>query len=347
MAIEIFDVFLVVGPVLVLEEVVLASGVEQDGVVHAAQMFRALLRVVVRGLALPDDLVDEVLLAEELVEHDLHVVAGVPVAVVVEAAGAFEDAGELLAARADRRIARVAAELEAARETSLATRLDLARKVFATTSRYDGLITTELERLSIAAGRLELGEKPLLPQRFHIALQEKASLRYGENPHQAAALYVPAATTPTGLAAAKQLQGKELSYNNYVDLEAARSLAAEFSQPAAVIVKHNNPCGTAERETLLDAYLEKSSRVRPGFRIRRRHGLQPCRRCRHGRGNSQAIRGMHRRSRIRRKSHIDLRRQKESPPARAAARRTRARAPFAAQTHPRGNAGAAAGSGRT
>ena len=151
---------------------------------------------------------------------------------------------------------RVAEELEAARETSLATRLDLARKVFATTSRYDGLITTELERLSTAEGHLELGEKPLLPQRVHVALQKKDSLRYGENPHQAAALYVPAASAPTGLAAAKQLQGKELSYNNYVDLEAARSLAAEFSQPAAIIVKHNNPCGTAERETLLDAYLK-------------------------------------------------------------------------------------------
>jgi phosphoribosylaminoimidazolecarboxamide formyltransferase/IMP cyclohydrolase len=151
---------------------------------------------------------------------------------------------------------RVAEELDATRETSLATRLDLARKVFATTSRYDGLITTELERLSATASLVELGEKPLLPERLHIALQKRQSLRYGENPHQAAALYVPAASAPTGLATAKQLQGKELSYNNFVDLEAARSLAAEFSQPAAVIVKHNTPCGTAERETLLGAYLK-------------------------------------------------------------------------------------------
>ncbi|MGB6959933.1 MAG: bifunctional phosphoribosylaminoimidazolecarboxamide formyltransferase/IMP cyclohydrolase [Candidatus Acidiferrum sp.] len=151
--------------------------------------------------------------------------------------------------------ARVADELDVARETSLATRLDLARKVFATTSRYDGLITIELERLSVAADRLNLGEKPLLPERVHLAFQKKDSLRYGENPHQAAALYVSAGSAPAGLAAANQLQGKELSYNNYVDLEAARSLAAEFSQPAAIIVKHNNPCGTAERETLLDAYL--------------------------------------------------------------------------------------------
>jgi phosphoribosylaminoimidazolecarboxamide formyltransferase / IMP cyclohydrolase len=150
---------------------------------------------------------------------------------------------------------KVAQELEASKETSLETRLALALKVFATTSRYDGMITTELERLK-AAGHLALGEKPVLPERVHIALEKRLPLRYGENPHQAAALYVPAGAAPSGLAAAKQLQGKELSYNNFVDLEAARSLAAEFSQPAAVIVKHNNPCGTAERETLLDAYLK-------------------------------------------------------------------------------------------
>ena len=151
---------------------------------------------------------------------------------------------------------RVADELESARDTSLATRLDLARKVFSTTSSYDGRIAMELERLSAGMGLVELSEKPVLPERVHIALRKKDSLRYGENPHQAAALYVPAQTPPSGLAAARQLQGKELSYNNYVDLEAARSLAAEFTQPAAVIVKHNNPCGTAERDSLLNAYLK-------------------------------------------------------------------------------------------
>jgi phosphoribosylaminoimidazolecarboxamide formyltransferase / IMP cyclohydrolase len=151
---------------------------------------------------------------------------------------------------------RVASELEASQETSLATRLDLARKVFATTSRYDGLITTELERLSASADHIALSEKPLLPERLHLALRRQQELRYGENPHQAAALYVPAGRPPQGLAAAKQLQGKELSYNNFVDLEAARSLATEFRRPAAVIIKHNNPCGTAEQETLRDAYLK-------------------------------------------------------------------------------------------
>jgi phosphoribosylaminoimidazolecarboxamide formyltransferase/IMP cyclohydrolase len=150
---------------------------------------------------------------------------------------------------------RVANEIERTGETTLATRLDLARKVFATTSRYDGMITTELERLSVA-GHIAIEAKPPLPERVHIALRRQQELRYGENPHQAAALYVPAGRASEGLAAAKQLQGKELSYNNLVDLEAARSLAAEFQNPAAVIIKHNNPCGTAEQATLLDAYLK-------------------------------------------------------------------------------------------
>jgi phosphoribosylaminoimidazolecarboxamide formyltransferase/IMP cyclohydrolase len=111
-----------------------------------------------------------------------------------------------------------------------------------------------LERLGLNDDKLEVQHKLVLPERFHVALRRKQELRYGENPHQSAALYVPAGCPPTGLAAAKQLQGKELSYNNYVDLEAARSTVAEFEGPAAVIIKHNNPCGAAEQKTLLDAY---------------------------------------------------------------------------------------------
>ncbi|HET7150163.1 MAG TPA: bifunctional phosphoribosylaminoimidazolecarboxamide formyltransferase/IMP cyclohydrolase [Candidatus Acidoferrum sp.] len=151
---------------------------------------------------------------------------------------------------------RVAKEIETAGDTTLETRLELARKVFATTSRYDGMITTELERLALTSGNLKLHAKSVLPERIHLALRRQQELRYGENPHQAAALYVPAGRMPEGLAAAKQLQGKELSYNNFVDLEAARSLAAEFKNPAAVIIKHNNPCGTAEQANLRDAYLK-------------------------------------------------------------------------------------------
>jgi phosphoribosylaminoimidazolecarboxamide formyltransferase / IMP cyclohydrolase len=149
----------------------------------------------------------------------------------------------------------VAKEIESVGDTSLATRLELARKVFATTSRYDGMIASELERLAVN-GHVTFQAKPTLPERVHLTLRRLQELRYGENPHQAAALYVPVGRAHEGLAAAKQLQGKELSYNNLVDLEAARSLAAEFKNPAAVIIKHNNPCGTAEQTTLPDAYLK-------------------------------------------------------------------------------------------
>ncbi len=151
---------------------------------------------------------------------------------------------------------RVAQELEENRDTTLPLRVELARKVFATTSRYDGLIATELERLSVAGQSMDVNARAILPERVHVSLRKQRELRYGENPHQAAALYVPAGRAPEGLAAAKQLQGKELSYNNYVDLEAARSLVAEFERPAAVIIKHNNPCGAAQQSSLLDAYLK-------------------------------------------------------------------------------------------
>ncbi len=152
--------------------------------------------------------------------------------------------------------AAVAAEISAHGEVSLVTRLELARKAFALTARYDGKIATELERLSAGNGTIELGARPLLPERLHFAYARKQELRYGENPHQHAALYVPAGVAARGLAAARQLQGKELSYNNLADLEAALELALEFRRPAAVIVKHNNPCGTAEQETLVDAYVK-------------------------------------------------------------------------------------------
>src|SRR5260370_6068401 len=118
------------------------------------------------------------------------------------------------------------------------------------------MVNTEVERLSAGSGHIAIEAKPLLPERVHIVLRRQQELRYGENPHQAAALYVPGGRAPEGLAAAKQLQGKELSYNNLVDLEAARSLAAEFKNPAAVSIKHTNPCGTAGQGAGLDAHLQ-------------------------------------------------------------------------------------------
>jgi phosphoribosylaminoimidazolecarboxamide formyltransferase/IMP cyclohydrolase len=150
----------------------------------------------------------------------------------------------------------VAAELREKRELSLTTRLALARKAYALTSRYDSEIATELERLSANESGVGIGELEKLPERIHIALERRQSMRYGENPHQAAALYVPAGRPAEGLAVAKQLQGKELSYNNLVDLDAARVLVTEFRRPAVAIIKHNNPCGAAEQESLQDAYLK-------------------------------------------------------------------------------------------
>jgi phosphoribosylaminoimidazolecarboxamide formyltransferase/IMP cyclohydrolase len=148
----------------------------------------------------------------------------------------------------------LAAEVTANGGVSLATRLALAQKAFAATARYDGRIAMELERLTITGDTVTVAERPVLPARVQIALTREAVLRYGENPHQKAALYVPTGRAPSGLAGAKQLQGKELSYNNLVDLDAAWALSQEFTRPAAIIVKHNNPCGTAEQDTLAEAY---------------------------------------------------------------------------------------------
>ncbi len=150
--------------------------------------------------------------------------------------------------------AAVAAELLPGRTLHLATRLQFARKAFACTSRYDGMITSELERLFAEEENIKLGSRSSLPERIHIALHCKQPLRYGENPHQQAALYIPAGKPAAGLAGAVQIQGKELSYNNFVDLDAAWRLVEEFDRPAAVIIKHNNPCGSAEQDSLMDAY---------------------------------------------------------------------------------------------
>ena len=150
----------------------------------------------------------------------------------------------------------VAAELREKRELSVATRLMLARKAYARTARYDGEIATELERLSVENGEVRIGGLETLPERIHIALERRQAMRYGENPHQSAALYIPAGKTAAGLAGAKQLQGKELSYNNLVDLDSAWALARELDRAGVAIVKHNNPCGAAEQDSLRDAYLK-------------------------------------------------------------------------------------------
>jgi phosphoribosylaminoimidazolecarboxamide formyltransferase/IMP cyclohydrolase len=144
----------------------------------------------------------------------------------------------------------VLAEIDAAGEISAATRFRLARKAFAHTAAYDGAIASHLGRFAaIDAAPADVSESLYFGGRLARAL------RYGENPHQKAAFYESEGAAGLSLARAKVLQGKELSYNNLLDLDAALRICAEFAVPAATIVKHNNPCGAATSEqSIADAY---------------------------------------------------------------------------------------------
>jgi phosphoribosylaminoimidazolecarboxamide formyltransferase/IMP cyclohydrolase len=134
-------------------------------------------------------------------------------------------------------------EIRAAGGTTLALRRRLAATAYARTAAYDAAIS----RWFAAA----VGEE--WPKRTSFSGTLRQTLRYGENPHQAAAFYATGEDRP-GIATATQLQGKELSYNNLNDTDAAFELVAEFEAPAVAIIKHANPCGVAEGEGLLDAY---------------------------------------------------------------------------------------------
>ena len=136
-------------------------------------------------------------------------------------------------------------------ELSLATKWRLEQKAFATTASYDSAIASTLEQVASPEGKLELNEQ-VFPQTLRLSFNKAFDLRYGENPHQKAALYSDG--SGAGVANGKQLQGKELSYNNTVDLQAAWDLAQEFEQPVCAIIKHTNPCGTAVADTLAEAY---------------------------------------------------------------------------------------------
>ena len=139
---------------------------------------------------------------------------------------------------------------ELARDGALsdATRFGLMRKAFAHTAAYDGAIANWLTARSPA------GEAEAFPQSFRMAGERVQALRYGENPHQAAAFYRDEAPVPGSIASYRQLQGKELSYNNIADADAAWECVKTFDAPACVIVKHANPCGVAVAATPLEAY---------------------------------------------------------------------------------------------
>ena len=160
-------------------------------------------------------------------------------------------------------------------------RFDLARKAFAHTGRYDTTIASTLETITAddrgftrgPVGRIlssldKLGTTPstvagsappdLPAQTIHLALRKLRDLRYGENPHQKAAWYTEESAVggpATGLGGARVLQGKELSYTNLLDLDAAARIVLEFDEPAAAVIKHTNPCGAATGANAADAYI--------------------------------------------------------------------------------------------
>jgi phosphoribosylaminoimidazolecarboxamide formyltransferase/IMP cyclohydrolase len=137
-------------------------------------------------------------------------------------------------------------------QLSLETRWRLAQKAFATTAAYDSAIASTLERVSLN-GRFSLpAESAGFPQNLRLNFRKVTDLRYGENPHQKAAMYTDG--SGTGVANGRQLQGKELSYNNIVDLQAAWELAQDFGETMCAIIKHTNPCGAATASTLVEAY---------------------------------------------------------------------------------------------
>jgi phosphoribosylaminoimidazolecarboxamide formyltransferase/IMP cyclohydrolase len=133
-------------------------------------------------------------------------------------------------------------------QTSLQTRFQLAVKAFEHTARYDGHIANYLGKL------VQGGEPAAFPRTFNAQFVQSQTLRYGENPHQKAAFYVERPAGEPSVSTAEQLQGKELSYNNIADTDAALECVKQFMEPACVIVKHANPCGVAVSGSLEQAY---------------------------------------------------------------------------------------------
>jgi len=128
------------------------------------------------------------------------------------------------------------------------TRFNLARKVFAHTANYDAMVSNYLGGISAERAKTNY------PEVYTMQFRKLQELRYGENPHQTAAFYTQADAPAGTLASARQLQGKELSYNNIADTDSALECVLGFAEPACVIVKHANPCGVATGSTIMEAY---------------------------------------------------------------------------------------------
>ena len=195
----------------------------------------------------------------------------------------------------------------------LAARRRLAARAFAHTASYDKAVAAWCAQ--------ELDDDPQWwPAYAGLALERAATLRYGENPHQQAALYVDADATP-GIAQATPLHGKEMSYNNYVDADAALRSAFDFDQPAVAIIKHANPCGIAVGRRRRGR-APQGARLRPGVGVRRCGGGEPP----GDAGDGRAARGrVHRGGRraVLRGRRLRAAHPEEERPAARAARRLR------------------------
>jgi len=144
--------------------------------------------------------------------------------------------------------ARVLEELQKTGEVSAKTRFELCRTVFLHTARYDSAISAWL------TNQVPDAEKTRFPNILTLQFEKVQNLRYGENPHQQGAFYREFGVKEPCIAHAKQLQGKEMSFNNYLDANSALELVKEYEETAAVIIKHNNPCGVATSSSQVDAY---------------------------------------------------------------------------------------------
>jgi phosphoribosylaminoimidazolecarboxamide formyltransferase/IMP cyclohydrolase len=139
--------------------------------------------------------------------------------------------------------------------TTAETRFDLAVKTFEHTARYDGMIANHLGKLVSIAGKGDDLQAATFPRTFNLQVRQVQTMRYGENPHQKAAFFVEQNAPAGSISTARQLQGKELSYNNIGDTDAALECVKQFNEgPACVIVKHANPCGVAIGPDLVTAY---------------------------------------------------------------------------------------------
>ncbi len=144
----------------------------------------------------------------------------------------------------------IAEHVESQGGTTLELRTKLAAEAFAHTAEYDTAIAGYFARQT---GPSEATADDHFPERINLSLVRKSSLRYGENPHQPAALYASDDATPTSVVYGEQLNGKELSYNNWLDLDAAWAAAKALPSPGVAVLKHNNPCGAATASTLGEA----------------------------------------------------------------------------------------------